>query len=198
MTGFDVLALLVLLVSAAAGWVRGAAREIVSLLSFALAAVLALVALPVTAPIGRGLIDPDWAGTILTVVVTFLLIYFGIRTAGNLISKRAQSHPQLGGVDRFLGLFIGLARALILLGALHLVIVSALPGDRTPQWLTNAATRPATAEAARFIQTLLPQIGRGADALKPIVASSVAKGFSDDAALSPPQSNTTPPAPAAR
>lgn len=198
MTGFDLIVLLVVLISAAAGWVRGGAREIVSLVSFVLAAVLALIALPVTAPIGRGLIDPDWAGTILAVIVTFFLIYFGLRTLGSLISKRAQAHPQLGGVDRFLGLCIGLGRAFILIGAIHLVVVAALPGERTPHWLTEASTAPVSSAAARLIQTLLPEIGRGADALKPIVASSVAKGFSDDAALPPPQSDNTSPAPAAR
>ena len=50
MTGFDVIAILVILASAAAGWVRGGTREIITLLSFVLAAFIALVALPLTAP----------------------------------------------------------------------------------------------------------------------------------------------------
>ena len=61
MTGFDVVAVLIILASAAAGWVRGGTREIITLLSFVLAAFIALVALPVTAPIGRGPGDPDRA-----------------------------------------------------------------------------------------------------------------------------------------
>lgn len=52
MTGFDVIAILVILASAAAGWVRGGTREIITLLSFVLAAFIALVALPLTAPSG--------------------------------------------------------------------------------------------------------------------------------------------------
>ena len=105
MTGFDVVAVLIILASAAAGWVRGGTREIITLLSFVLAAFIALVALPVTAPIGRGLVDPDWAGTILAAALSFLLIYFGIRIFGSALSKRAQAHPQLGGIDRFIGVF---------------------------------------------------------------------------------------------
>ena len=139
MTGFDVIAILVILASAGAGWVRGATREVITLLSFVLAAFVALVALPATAPIGRGLVDPDWGGTILAAVVSFLLIYFGIRILGSTLSKRAQAHPQLGGVDRFFGLFVGAARALVLLGAIHLVVVAAMPGERTPR---SAAARP--------------------------------------------------------
>lgn len=193
MTGFDVIATLVILGSAAAGWVRGGTREIITLFSFALAAFLALVALPVTAPIGRGLIDPDWAGTIAAAAASFLLIYFGVRIFGSALSKRAQAHPHLGGVDRFIGVFVGAGRALVLLGAVHLVIVAAMPGQETPRWLTDAALHPVTAGAARAIQTVLPGIGRGADALTPVVSSSVSRGFKDDDALPPTQSRPTSP-----
>lgn len=195
MTGFDVAAILVILASAAAGWVRGGTREIITLLSFVLAAFIALVALPLTAPIGRGLVDPDWAGTIAAAVASFLLVYFGIRLFGSILSRRAQAHPSLGGIDRFVGVFVGAGRALVLLGAVHLVIVAALPGERTPRWLSEAALRPLTAGAARAIQIVLPGIGRGADALSPMVSSSVSKGFSEEEALPSPQTgNTSPPA----
>lgn len=198
MTGFDVIAILVILGSAAAGWVRGGTREIITLLSFVLAAFIALVALPVTAPIGRGLIDPDWTGTILAAIASFLLIYFGIRIFGSALSKKAQAHPHLGGVDRFIGVFVGAARALVLLGAIHLVVVAAMPGEKTPRWLSEAALRPVTAGAARMIQIVLPGIGRGADALSPVVSSSVSKGFSGEEALPSPQTNNTSPPSAPR
>ncbi len=197
MTGFDVIAILVILASAAAGWVRGGTREIITLLSFVLAAFIALVALPLTAPLGRALVDPDWAGTIAAAVASFLLIYFGIRIFGSVLSKRAQAHPQLGGIDRILGVFVGAARSLVLLGAIHLVVVAAMPGERTPRWLSEAALRPVTAGAARMIQIVLPGIGRGADALTPVVTSSVNEGFSGEEALPSPQTNNTPPASAA-
>lgn len=198
MNGFDVVAILVLIASAAAGWVRGGTREIITLFSFVLAAFIALIALPLTAPLGRALVNPDWAGTIFAAILTFLLIYFGIRIFGSILSKRAQAHPQLGGVDRFIGVFVGAARGLVLLGAIHLVIAAAMPGERTPGWLTNAAVRPLTAGAARAIQIILPGIGRGVDALTPVVSSSVSKGFSEEEALPSPQTNNTSPASAAR
>ncbi|MBJ7486469.1 CvpA family protein [Brevundimonas sp.] len=197
MTGFDAFAILVILASAAAGWVRGATREVITLLSFVLAAFLALVSLPLTSRIGRALIDPDWAGTIFAAVAAFLIIYFGIRIFGSILSKRAQAHPTLGGVDRILGVFVGAGRSLVLLGAIHLVIVAALPGERTPRWLSEAMLRPVSAGAARAIQIILPGIGRGADALSPVVDSSVRRGFSDDEALQSPQTgNSSPAAPA--
>lgn len=193
MTGFDAFALIVILASAAAGWVRGGTREIITLLSFVLAAFVALVALPLTAPVGRALIDPDWAGSIAAAIASFLLIYFGIRIFGSVLSKRAQAHPQLGGIDRLLGILVGAGRSLVLLGAIHLVIVAAMPGERTPRWLSEATLRPLSAGAARAIQIILPGIGRGADAISPIVDLSVRRGFSDENALPPTQSGPTSP-----
>ena len=193
MTGYDVFVIVVLLFSAAAGWVRGGVREIVTLLSALLAALVALIALPFTAMAGRAVVDPDWAGTVLAAILTFFVVYFGLRFAGSLLSKSAKAHPSLGGVDRLLGVIVGAARALVLIGAVHLVIVAALPGERTPGWLAGAVTYPVSAFGARAIQMVLPGIGRGVDAISPVLDSSVRKGFSDREALPQPQSGTTSP-----
>lgn len=197
MTGYDVFVIVVLLFSAAAGWVRGGVREIVTLLSALLAALVALIALPFTAMAGRAVVDPDWAATVLAAILTFFVVYFGLRIAGSLLSKSAKAHPSLGGLDRVLGLAVGAVRALILIGAVHLVIVAALPGERTPRWLNGALTYPVSALGARAIQMVLPGIGRGVDAISPVVDSSVRKGFSDREALPQPQSGTTSPREAA-
>ena len=50
---------------------------------------------------------------------------------------------------------------------------------------------------ARMIQIVLPSIGRGADAITPVVDSSVRRGFSDDEALPPTQSQPNSPREAA-
>lgn len=193
MTAYDALAVILILASAASGWVRGGVREVITLLSFVLAAFLALIALPVTAPIGRAMVNPDWAGSILAAVVSFLAVYWGIRIFGSRLSKQAQAHPHLSGIDRFFGIFVGAGRALVLLGAVHLVVVAAMPGEKTPRWLTEASLYKLSAGAARTIQFILPGIGRGMDAVSPVVASSAREGFSGDEALPRPQSGTTSP-----
>lgn len=193
MTGYDVFVILVVLASAAAGGVRGGVREIITLLSFILAAFVALIALPVTAPLGRALVDPDWAGSILAAVLGFMLIYFGLRILGSTLSKRAQAHPQLGVADRVLGVVVGAGRALVLVGAVHLVIAAALPGERTPRWLSEAALYDLSAGSARTIQWILPGIGQSVDAVTPALDSSVRRGFSGDEALPPPQTEPTSP-----
>jgi membrane protein required for colicin V production len=196
-TGYDVFAIVVILFSVAAGWVRGGVREIITLLSATLAALVALISLPWTASIGRSFVDPEWAGSILAAVLTFFVVYFGLRLVGSMISKSAKDNPHLGGVDRVFGLLIGGIRALVLIGAVHLVVVAAMPGERTPRWLTNAALYPVSAMGARAIQIVLPSLGRGADAITPVVDSSVRRGFSDDEALPRTQSEPNSPREAA-
>ena len=195
-TGYDVFIIIVLLFSVAAGWLRGGVREIVALLSAVLAALVALIALPWTAVPARVVVDPDWAGTILAAVLTFFVVYFGLRLAGSLISKSAQASP-LGIVDRVLGLLVGLGRALILIGAIHLVIVAALPGQRMPRWMAEARLYTVSAVGARAIQIILPGVAKGADALTPVIDSSVRSGFSNDEALPRTQSGPNSPRDAA-
>jgi membrane protein required for colicin V production len=176
-TGYDVFVILALLASGAAGWFRGGVRELTTLLSFVLAALLALITLPWTAPVGRSLVDPDWAGSILAVGLVFVVLYFGLRFIGGAISKGARGHA-LGVLDQTLGLAIGLVRALALIGGVHLIIMGAM-ADNPPRWLTEAASAPLSEAAARAIQIVLPSLGKGADALTPVVGSSVREGFSD-------------------
>lgn len=177
MTGYDVFVILVLLASGAAGWFRGGVRELTALFSFFLAGLLALITLPWTAPFGRSLVDPDWAGSVLAVGLTFLILYFGLRFLGSAISKGARGNA-LGAFDQTFGLLLGLVRALALIGGAHLTIMGVMT-DNPPRWLTQATLAPVSAKAAEIIQIVLPTLGKGADTLTPVVGSSVREGFSD-------------------
>lgn len=185
MTGYDLFATVVILASAAAGWIRGGLRELVTLAAFAVAAIISLLALPLSAPLGRGLVDPDWAGSIAAAIGVFLLVYFGIRITGTIVSRRLRDHKQLSGVDRFFGVGVGAVRALVLLGAIHLVTYAAAAPNPAPGWLRDAALFPLSHASARAIQTVLPTVGRGADALSPVIGSSVRDGFSADDTATP-------------
>lgn len=193
MTGYDLFAILVILVSAAAGWIRGGLRELVTLAAFAVAAIIALLALPLSGPVGRAMIDPDWAGSIAAAVVIFLIVYFGIRIVGAMMSRRLRDHKQLGGLDRVFGVAIGGLRALVLLGAVHLVFHAATPAERVPEWFREAAVFPLSHASARMIQTVLPAIGRGADTLSPVIGSSVRDGFSAEDTAPPHSGSSAPP-----
>ncbi|WP_296815658.1 CvpA family protein [Brevundimonas sp.] len=192
MTGYDLFAVIVILFSAMAGWVRGGAREIISLFSFVLAALIALVALPVTGPLGRGIFDPDWVGTVLAAVLTFFFVYFGVRLLGAWASRSMREHQQLGPVDRGVGVAFGLARALVMLGVIHLIFYAAQTPDRIPGWYREAAVHPIATGSARAIQAVLPGIGRAADSVTPTVTDSVRRGASDSSQSSDTEAASQP------
>ena len=177
MTAYDVFVLLALLLSASAGWFRGALREITALFSFLLAGLLALITLPWTAPFGRGLVDPDWAGSILAVGIVFVALYFIIRWSAGALSKGLRGHA-LGTVDQLIGVVMGILRALSLIGAVHLILMAVM-ADNPPRWFAEAKSLPISMAAAKSIQTVLPAMAKGADALTPVVKKSVSDGFSD-------------------
>lgn len=177
MTAYDVFVILALLLSASAGWFRGALRELTSLFSFMLAGLIALLTLPWTAPFGRGLVDPDWAGSILAVGVVFVALYFIVRWTAGALSKGLRGHA-LGTLDQSFGAILGLMRALALIGAVHLVLMS-VAAESPPRWFADSRTLPVSIASASAIQVALPAVAKGADALTPVVKQSVSEGFSD-------------------
>lgn len=185
MTAYDVFALVVLIVSAMAGFVRGGAREIVTLFAFLVSIVVALLLLPVTGPLGRQAINPDWLGNVVAVVVVFLLAYVAIRLLGAWAGQKLRQAERLGGIDRGVGLGFGVARALVLLGVIHLVFHAATPPERIPGWYRGATVYPVSVSAARALQAILPGGAKVADKLAPAVEKSVRLGAS-----SKPHSNS--------
>lgn len=176
MTGFDVFVILALLFSCAAGWFRGGLRELTSLFSFALAALVAAITLPWTAPLGRDLVNPDWAGALLAVGVVFVGVYFGLRLVTRSLSTGLRGHV-LGTLDQIGGLAIGAVRALAIIGMVHLTIMGFM-ADNPPRWFVEARSLPLSLFSAATMQKVLPVIGKGADAVTPMVKTSVREGFS--------------------
>ncbi|MDO1558332.1 CvpA family protein [Brevundimonas sp. 2R-24] len=190
MSAYDLFAALLILGSVAAGWVRGGAREIVTLLAFILSALVSLITLPFTGPLGRALLNPDWLGSLMAAVAVFLLVYWGIKLAGHWATRAMEQTDHLGNANRGVGAVFGGGRALVMLGAIHLAVHAVTPPESAPGWYRNAAVYPLAVASARAIQNLLPGIGRSADRVAPVVAGSVRRG-----AASGPQSPSMSPDP---
>lgn len=189
MTFFDGVALIIMAISSLAGFFRGGAKEIVSLFSFLLAGLIALLALPISGKIGRSLLDPDWAGTVAAVVVVFIFVGLLLRLLSGWLSRTMQESDHLGSADRLAGLGFGVLRALVLLGVIHLMLYAATPAGMIPHWYRGALVYPAAAGSARVLQLVLPTWAKVADSVAPVVEDSVRRGASDQ-----PQSDDNSPA----
>lgn len=178
MTPFDIIFGLILMVSAVVGFARGASRELTSALSFIVAAVLALLALRVTGPLFRGLMDPDWAATAAAILVTFVIAFVLLRLLGAQITKTLHAGA-LGMLDRLMGLAFGLIRGLVVLGVFSLVFHMATPPDRVPHWMSKSALYPLSNAAGRVLKVFAPKGAGLAGKLAPAIEDAVHDGASD-------------------
>jgi membrane protein required for colicin V production len=173
---FDIIVLSILVVSAGIGFVQGAAREMVSVVSFLIAAVAAVYGLRFTGPIGRAMIDPDWAGSVAAVALTFVVVYATLRLLGAGFTHSIRQAPVLGILDRTVGLGFGLIRAFVFLGACNLAFTAATPASLTPHWLAGATFYPMTETAAGMLRAFAPKGLDVAGKLTPALGEAVREG----------------------
>jgi membrane protein required for colicin V production len=177
-TLFDLAVVLLLLVSALVGFVRGATRELVTVLAFLGGALAAIFALRFTGPIARAAINPEWAGNAVAIVLVFLAVYILLRVVGASLTKRIHQTKALGSVDRFAGIAVGAVRALVLIGVFHLVFHAATPAERLPTWMTEAATYPLSTAAASGLKVVAREGAEKTDGLAPALRDAVVDGKS--------------------
>jgi len=167
MTQFDIIVLILLGISAAVGFARGAVLEVVSLVALVAAAAFAIFGLPISAPAARKLIHPDWLATAAALLVVFVVSYLVLRMLGAAIAAQIQQTRFVGALDRSVGLAIGLARGLIVLGALDLMFNAATPKDLQPRWIVGATTWPLAQNMGRLLTAMAPKGLDIAGRLKP-------------------------------
>ena len=185
MTLFDLAVVLLLLVSGLVGFVRGATRELVTVVAFLGGALVAVFAVRFTGPIAREAVKPEWAGNAVAVFIVFLAVYILLRVVGASLTKRIHQTKALGTVDRFAGIGVGALRALVLIGVFHLVFHPATPPSRLPAWMTEAATYPLSASAASALQVVAREGTERTDGLGPALRDAVVDGRAPGSAADP-------------
>ncbi len=172
MTGFDVAAGMLLLVSGILGLVRGATREVTTVVALVLAAVASMVALRVTGPIARRMIDTAWLANAAAILAVFILVYIVLRLGGGALTQSVRQ-TSLSGLDRILGFGIGLVRALVVLGAFTLLLNAATPPERMPAWISDARLYPLASAAGDSLRAFAPKGLKVAHKVAPDLADAV-------------------------
>ncbi|WP_428392046.1 CvpA family protein [Lichenicoccus sp.] len=161
---FGMLALIAL--SAAAGFLRGFARELLGLAAWIVAGVLASRLYPGALPfVQRWIADPLIADLICFTVV-FVVILVLLSIGANLLSRLVRL-SLLGGVDRIFGAAFGLVRGGALLVLCYIVLHFALPAGDWPALIRTARGLPYLDAGAHLVlahapprwRPLLPRIG---------------------------------------
>jgi membrane protein required for colicin V production len=171
-TPFDIIAGLLLLVSAVMGWVRGASRELTSALSFILAAAVALFGLRISGPIFRDLMDPDWAATAAAVLVVFVVFFVIFRLIGGRVTASLHE-TSAGTLDRAVGATFGVIRACVVLGVFNLLLHLATPPDRMPRWVEDSLFYPLSEASGQVLKVFAPKGKALAGKLAPAITDAV-------------------------
>jgi membrane protein required for colicin V production len=153
---FDLIAGALIVISALVGYQRGAVREVVGLCAFALSALATLALLPITTKIAGKVFHPHWVAMVAAVVVGFAVVYLAIMLLSRWVSSGLSRQTLLGGLNQAVGLCVGAARALVLLGLFALVFDRAIPEGLQPPWVTGAFFYPLAGESGRVMARLAP------------------------------------------
>ena len=150
----DVILIVIMLVSGFLAMVRGFTREVLSIFSWAVAAVAALYLTLENIGARSEAISPPRASLrsplpsasfIITLIIVSLITF---RISDQVLDSR------VGALDRTLGFIFGLARGFLLV-AIVFILFSALARDQ-PAWITDARSYPILKQTQVAIESLMP------------------------------------------
>ena len=149
----DWVVLAVLLVSVLLGVLRGLVYEVLSVLSWLAAFILAQWLAPDVA----AMLSMGEAGEAIRYAAAFLVVFIATVFAGGLlawITKKMVEAVGLRPVDRTLGAAFGLVRGILLV--LVLAVVVQVTPLKSGEWWTESKTADVATAALRGLQPMLP------------------------------------------
>lgn len=151
----DVILIVIMLISAFLAMLRGLTREMLSIMSWALAALAALFVFPIYRDRLRQFIDPPILadGVLIVTVFTVVLIVVSLITVR--LSDRVLD-SRVGAIDRTLGFVFGLVRGLLLVVIAYELYIAIVPKETLPSWVTQAKSLPVIESTGKGILSLLP------------------------------------------
>ncbi len=154
-TVLDFGLLAVMLVSGVLAMVRGFMREILSIASWVIAAVVTLYGYSRVLPYVKQYIQQDLLATGIAVGGLFLLTLLIVSLLTVKISDLVLD-SRIGALDRTLGFLFGLARGLVIMVVAFLFFTWLVPAKTEPEWVKNARSRPILQSTGDWLKSILP------------------------------------------
>jgi len=153
--GLDIILVVIMLFSGFLAMLRGLTREMLSIMSWALAALATLFAYSHFKNDIRSVIDTPMLAdaTLIGVVFISSLIIFSLITAN--ISERVLD-SRVGAIDRTLGFVYGLVRGLILVVIAYLIAGQIVDPQNLPGWVKHARSLSLVESTGDTIKSFLP------------------------------------------
>jgi membrane protein required for colicin V production len=154
-TLLDVILLVVMLISALLAMVRGFMREVLSIASWAAAALLTLYAYPRLKPVVLQYFSNDIVASAITVGGVFLGTLLVVSVVTIKISDTILD-SRVGALDRTLGFLFGLARGLVIVVVAFLFFNWLVPDRSQPEWVKNAKSLVVLKRTGESLMSMLP------------------------------------------
>jgi membrane protein required for colicin V production len=150
----DVFVGLVVFVSFVIGWIRGATREVLSVVAWVGGIYLTVIFFPHAKSIARAHIEHGLIADFVTSCFLFIA-FLTVLSLLNYFFSNCVRRSALNTVDKALGGMFGVARAVILLAVIDIVAFQYIMSE-TPDWIKNSRSHPVVSIVSNFIVLVLP------------------------------------------
>ncbi|MEO0881468.1 MAG: CvpA family protein [Pseudomonadota bacterium] len=165
-TAFDAIVILVVIMSALMALSRGFMRELATM-----AALLAAIA---AAFFGRQLLREQlagllpesfaaWSADAIIITIAFLVTYLIARFVASRVTGLIQGTEGVTIVDRLAGMVFGAARGGAAVVFLAWLMITIVPSDRVPEFISESASYPVFERAAASLNANAPRVADDLD-----------------------------------
>lgn len=153
----DAAVLGILLLAALLAFTRGLVAEVLSVASWAGAALITLYAMPTALPLVQSKISHETIAYVVTGAALFVVSLVVLTLLSRALSRSVQNSG-LSALDRSLGFLFGIFKGAILVSVAYLSFLWLVPNiDEHPRWLRDAKSQPLLTSGAATIMELVPE-----------------------------------------
>ncbi|HEY1363876.1 MAG TPA: CvpA family protein [Xanthobacteraceae bacterium] len=154
-TLLDIILIGVMLISALLAMIRGFMREILSIASWIIAALVTLYSYTKLLPFAKSYFNNDIVATAAVVGGTFLVTLLVVSVITVRFSDMVLD-SRVGALDRSLGFLFGLGRGLIIVVVAFLFFAWLVPDRSQPEWVRGAKSRIVLQGTGDWLMSMLP------------------------------------------
>lgn len=156
LNNLDIVILIVIGISALIALSRGLVKEVLSIIGWVLATLAVIYLLPVLMPFAKQYISSGiLAGVTTAICILILFFIVWIYTTAGIVGKIRSS--KLSGLDRTLGLFFGIVRAMLLVVLFYILVSWMIPEDKQSETLRGSKYFQIAGSFAKPIEELIPE-----------------------------------------
>ena len=177
LNNLDIVILIVIGISALIALSRGLVKEVLSIIGWVLATLAVIYLLPVLMPFAKQYISSGiLAGVTTAICILILFFIVWIYTTAGIVGNIRSS--KLSGLDRTLGLFFGIVRAMLLVVLFYILVSWMIPVEKQSDVLTQSRYFQLAGSFAKPLEEMIPE-----DTLKIIKEKTQQVGAENEKAL---------------